>query len=625
MSIALWVLGISGEIVLAQPPEQSVVIALDELDRWLDTSPEGAGWRVYLESAKLRSQLALGTNANPEVVFEVLGRYAGDVPGLELPPFVEVRNALASWLAALPASPVDRLAAATRSAKSVFLVRTPSDLYRARLELGAAVERLEARLQGAGPEADGWRKYLKFEDLKNQLALPTPDLAVLDAIHVRFAAGYDGLGLVWFADVRQGLRRYLTTARLVGDAKLRGQYEQVLETLGQRLEAYRKAPGPEDAAGISAALGWLRDAGQAPWLVAAVQSQCSHPNLFLSVSDRLVAARLSRAVDDVSPVQDCILGTALYGTAHTVGRIEGRLVPSDEAGIVDLLFEGTSATENVGYHGPATIYSSGTTGIGARKRLFLNADGVSSLPTVSEAVTSSTIHGIDTGGRAMVERIAWKRAMRQKSLAEAIASEHAEARFNRRMDDEAEPLAARANDGFQKRFRQPLEDRKLFPESFRAVTTAQSLTLSLLTLGETGLGAPTAPPEVAGVADLTLRAHESSLNNLTAQALAGVVLDEKRFDEIAARYLALPARAGEGKDEENWSITFAPRQPVTVQFADGGFSVTIRGARYMNQGRDYPAMNVAARYRIEKTPQGFRAVRQGALEVYPPRAAPGSG
>ncbi len=623
--IALWAFGIGDEFVLAQNPEQPVIAALGELDRWLDSSPEAAGWRVYLDSAQLRTQLVLGAKADPEVVLRIRGRYAGDARGLDLPPFVEVRNALAVWLAALPAPPVERLVEAARSAKSIFLARTPSDLYWARLELAAAVERLETRLQGAGPEASGWRHYLKFEDLKGQLALPAPDLAALDAIHARFAAGYDGLGLVWFADVRQGLRRYLTTARLVGDAKLRGQYEQVLETLAQRLEAYQKAPGSEDAAGISAALGWLRDAGQAPWLVAAVQSQWSHPNVFITVSDRLVAARLSRTVDDVSPVQDCILGTALYGTAHTVGRIEGRLVPSYEAGIVDLLFQGTSATENVGYHGPATIHSSGTTHLGARKRLFLNADGVSSLPTVSEAVTSSTIHAIDTGGRAMVQRIAWKRAMRQKGLAEAIASEHAEARFNQRMDDEAEPLAARANDGFQKRFRRPLEDRKLFPESFRATTTPHSLTLSLLTLGETGLGAPTAPPEVAGAADLTLRTHESSLNNLSSAALAGVVLDEKRFDEIAAQYLALPARAGEGQDEENWSITFAPRQPVTVQFADGGFRVTIRGARYMNQGRDYPAMNVAARYRIETTPRGFRAVRQGALEVYPPRAAPGSG
>ena len=611
-------------IAVAVPPESRVAEVLAEAESWLQTSPEAPGWAAYLQTEVLRAQLAQGAQADWRAVMEILARYSADVPGVDTGPFVKVRNALADWLAAIYAPSRDELPQAAREAKRIFMRRTPTDLYEARLALHAAVERLESRLQAAGPEAERWRSYLKTEPLKAQLARAEPDLRELEDIHSRFAAGYDSLGLVCFADVRRALRGYVLTARLMADGTLRRQYESALDGLASHLQTYARTPAPEDAAGISRHLRWLGQAGQAPWLVAAVQRTLSHPNVYVTVSDRLVAARLSRSVDDVSPVEDCILGTRLYGTAHTSGQVRGVLVPCEEQALVDALFEGTSRTENVGYNGPATIYSSGNTALAARKRFYLNAEGVFALPAVSSAVTSTVIHQIDTGGRALVERIAWKRAFRQKALAEAIASDHAEQRFNYRMDQQADDLVARANRGFQERFRQPLDERGLFPEYFRASTTPETVTLVLMTTGATGLGAPTAPPDVPG-ADLTVRSHESSINNLAAAALAGVFLDERRFDEIATRLLGLPENKEKPPDEENWAITFADEQPVTVRFADGGLRITIRGKRYMNEGRQYEAMDVAAQYRIEKTPQGFRAVRQGDLEIYPPGFVPGTG
>lgn len=614
-----------GQIGWASSSESRVAEALGELEAWLQTSPEGPGWGAYLQTETLRAELARGPEARWQVVLEILSRHSADVPGLDAAPFVKVRNALAGWLASIYAPSSEALPQAARQAKAVFLRRTPADLYETRLALHAAVERLESRLQAAGPEAERWRSYLQTESLKAQLARAEPDYHELENIHRRFAAGYDSLGLVCFADVRRALRSYLLTARLMADTTLRKQYESALDGLAGHLEAYAQAPVPDRAAAIARLLQWLGDAGQAPWVLAAVQRTLSYPNVYVTVSSRLVAARLSRSIDDVSPVEDCILGTRLYGTAHTTGQVQGILVPCEEQALVDALFEGTSATENVGYNGPATIYSSASTALAARKRFYLNAEGVFGLPAVSSAVTSTVIRQIDTGGRALVERIAWKRALRQQALAEAIASDHAQERFNQRMDAQAGDLVARANRGFQERFRQVLDERGLFPEYFHASTTSEHATLVLMTTGSTGLGAPTAPPELPGSADLAVRTHESSINNLAAAALSGVFLDEKRFDEITTRLLGLPERKTDPQDEENWTITFADQQPVTVRFAEGGLQITIRGKRYMNEGRQYEAMEVTARYRIEKTPQGFRAVRQGELDIYPPGFVPGGG
>ena len=79
------------------------------------------------------------------------------------------------------------------------------------------------------------------------------------------------------------------------------------------------------------------------------------------------------------------------------------------------------------------------------------------------------------------------------------------------------------------------------------------------------------------------------------------------------------------EDGKPWAITFAPRQPISVSFADDGFKITIRGVKYYKGNDAYPAMNVSAVYKIEKSPKGFKAVRQGEIEVIPPGFVPGSG
>ena len=79
------------------------------------------------------------------------------------------------------------------------------------------------------------------------------------------------------------------------------------------------------------------------------------------------------------------------------------------------------------------------------------------------------------------------------------------------------------------------------------------------------------------------------------------------------------------EDGKPWAITFARRQPISVSFADDGFKIAIHGAQYYKGNAVYDGMNIAAAYKIEKTPKGFKAVRQGEIEVLPSDFVPGSG
>jgi len=531
--------------------------------------------------------------------------------------------------------PVDDLSTAVLAAKADFRPLTEADLRDAEAELRAALARLDARLKAAGPEADGWRSYLRWDAMQDELAREGgPDLRALDEIHAKYAAGHDGLGLVWFADVRRALQDYLITARLIGDPNLKAAYEQLLDALPGRLAAYREHPTAEKAAVLGSVLQWLAQARQAEGLVKDIRRHFSQPNLLAEISADVVAAGIAESMDEVEPVRDVILGTRIYGTGQITGELSVELIPSATHARIDSIFHGTVDSETIGYKGPARIFSDATTSLHTRKPILIDAEGVRALPASSNGTTHSTTKGIQAarGGR-FVERVAWKRTCKRKCEAEWIAARHAEQRANCRADQQARELVDRANKSFAEKFRKPLINRRLFPEQLLFTTTDTALHVTCLEAGPHDLGAPNLPPDTVDQPDLAVRVHESMVNHLAKGLFAGKVLEEERLQAHMIDLLGeLPERLRSDEQSEPWGITFARptsrapfNLPISVAFADSQFSVTIRGRRYRKGPKHYPGMNVTAVYKITETAEGFKAVRQAELQIFPPGFVPGSG
>lgn len=530
-----------------------------------------------------------------------------------------------------PPAVADQLPALTQAAKGTFVPRTPADLQQARAQLEAAVAALETRLATAGPEAADWRKYLIWDKLRQELTRPEgSDLAALDQIYARFAAGYDGLELVWFENVRDALRQYLNTARAIGDKDLPEQYRGLLDELTKRLEAYLRNPTPEDASAIATGLEWLQSAGQARQLVEAIRANFVRPNLFARVSSELIAASLVRAVDEIQPVEDCILDVAVFGTGYTKGQATAQLVPNQQRAQVDIVFLGKVDSNTIGYaERGVQVYSTGLTHINTRKPVFIDPERIWTAPTVGNAQTNSSINDIDAP-RRIIERIAWKRATRQQPLANSIAAEHAAQRAAVRSDEQGDPQIADANQRYQNRFRRRLFERNIYPQQLHFFSTTEALHAVGLEAGPADLGASTAPPPVAQPLDLTVQAHESLVNNMAEGIFGGAVLTEERFQANLTELLGeMPERLRRDTNGgEPWTITFARRQPISVAFpGNNQFAVTVRGRAYeRGEGEDrerYPGMNVTATYQIQQTPEGAKAIRQGDLAIYPPGFQPG--
>ena len=626
LAVGAVVLGIAGN-ALAQCGSADIPSPVHELKAWLAASAKAGETCKSLPVEQLRGELDKGNQADWGTVAGILVECSRSEcrDGIEL---ARVRRALETWLGELPPPDFGDLAAACRSAKGAFRPNDKDDLARVRSELALAVERLDARLKAAGETGEGWRAYLKWDTLQEQLTGPSdPDLAVLNSLYAAYDGGYEGLRLIWFDDVRLALRQYLYTARAIGNSKLAGQYDSLLEELAKRVEAYGVSSSAADALVIGQAIQWLHDAGQAGWLVSAIRLKSLRPNMLTQVSARFIRAAMSRDIDETEPVRDCILGTDVHATAHTVGRLDVELGVAEDHALIHVLMSGTAESDGVGYNGPVRIYNSGTTRISARKTIVADAEHVRALPAVTDATTSTTIHDIQSNkGRQLVEKFAWKRASRQKCEAEWIAARHAEERVDRRVDRESDELVGRAEEAYQTKFRTPLGERKLLPEDMRISSTEAYVSVVSVQAGPFDLAAASEPPALGGEPDLAVRVHESMVRNLASGALSGMLLEEERVLSTVTDLLgSLPEELVPDEESEPWGVTFSRRTPIEVSFSEGQFKVTVRGRKFARGETEYTGMNISAVYKIEKTDAGFRAVRQGELEIVPPGSTPDSG
>ncbi len=511
------------------------------------------------------------------------------------------------------------LAVACREAKSSITDLTAADLARTRGELQAAAARLDERLKTAGPVGEQWREYLRWDRLQAILAAAEPDLEAIDEVHNRFLTGIEGLNLVWFADVRQALRQYRLQARSIGRPTFAQECGLQLDRLAGLVEAYRAAPAAQTASEMSEALEWLADRGQAEAIVERVRGELSHPNLYVEVSAGLVSAALSRPVDDVGPVRETIVGTDVHGVGHTVGAVTAELVPADEYAEIQAVLRGRIDLDSIGYNGPARIYGRAKTDVVGRLAFRLNAERFWAEPPQTQATTDTTVDSVcAVRGGMLVACIAQRQAAKKECQAEWESSRKAERRVNRRMLDEAEEPLRLVRDVFVNKFRRPLNARKLFPPLLKFRTTREALLVTAMQAGPYHLAAPAPPPEPPVGGDLTVRMHESMVNNFAESAFGATVVNTARMKSMAVSFLGeVPKEMEAQMQDTDWSIILPRRQPVVVGFGDGQIRVTMRPRAFRSGGQTFSGLDITALYTVARREDGFHAVRQGAVVFHP--------
>jgi hypothetical protein len=192
------------------------------------------------------------------------------------------------------------------------------------------------------------------------------------------------------------------------------------------------------------------------------------------------------------------------------------------------------------------------------------------------------------------------------------------------MDNEASPMLSKANTAFAEKVSRPLVLFDQFPRLFQLSTTPDHLYLKATQSADDRFGAPSPPPEAPAGALMTLRVHESMLNNILAGFLAGRTVVQHDLEQTAMEYVGrIPDEIEPDEEKEPWSLTFAAPDPITLRIDDNQAAITVRGDAYTKGNKRFEAMYITAHYKILPSHRGFKAIRQGELQIFPPGYVPG--
>ena len=589
----------------ALSPRDETTVAVRELHRWLNKYPNGPRWRRFVRSDDLLRELKRGEAADSGVVGQILQRYDSGAAGLDKRQFVAVREAMRKWVSQLDPSTLDELSQQVRDAADQFRPVTDADVAAARKSLEKALGDLQKWLAtGTASDRAGWTDHLKLAELKTlATADGKPNIQVLTRIMRRFYQDDKGLEITKFLVLRQAVRRYRDMV-LFDDPALKKAYFDQLNELASRLEAFQKSGSSADRAAIGQLLGWLDRAGQAGSVVSAVTRPFSYPNLHVQASQGFVAAGFKDKVDQVSAINETILGTPVRGQSHTRGTISAQLVPNDQRAAIRLLLVGSAASDNVGYSRGVRIYSSGHTRIRASKLLYLDGErlltdgGLTAVPATADCDTDSHLRSV-AANCGLVRRIAWKRASRSQGAAEREASRKAERRIAQRVDKRARGFIADARDRFRDRVRGPLRRRDALPQKFQFRSSATELLGRILQSNRRQVAASSGPPRLTGAPDVSFRLHETAVGNFTESLVGGrVVTDGDIRTLLEENDREVPEALS--PDGDPWSITFVSEQPIVVDFGKEGVRIALRGRRFTRDGTGInDHVEISATYQIE--------------------------
>ena len=500
-------------------------------------------------------------------------------------------------------------------------------LVEASAHLHKSLKPLDALLSESKSGVD-WRAYLDWSALEAQAdAGQNLDTSVLLKLYRRFNANENGLEMYQFVTVRRALAAAIEVAVAATNDQAAETYTKRIQKLSGLVSKAAKEKTPKSLDGVGPLLARLVESRQAPGLVTKIRSAVVRPNLYMSVDESLLSSAVDRVVDRTSPVNEVVLGTPVRGTGHTSGTVFLDFLPSSQRAVTQLSFQATNLASTRSTKGPVTICSEGLTELLAQKRIYIDDERVWADPTIASASTQTRMTGIGIKsrfGKNVIRRVASKKVSQLKPKIEAISERRAQERVRREFESETAGAIGQASQDYENKFRRPLKARGWYPELLRMSTTNEELTVVGRKALRDQIAAFTDPPKADNDTILSVRVHETLVNNASEITLAGRTITQEFVEEqLKERNGELPESLTSDPDQPPWSITFAKRKPVEINTNDGSFKLTIRGSRYTSGDRSFPAMDIWVAYKIESSSDKIRLVRDGEVQIYPPGFVPG--
>ena len=133
---------------------------------------------------------------------------------------------------------------------------------------------------------------------------------------------------------------------------------------------------------------------------------------------------------------------------------------------------------------------------------------------------------------------------------------------------------AKSNQQLKERFRNPLVRRGQLPRVYFS-SSSDHIYVTAIQASGAQLAAQTAAPAIVGKPQISIRLHESLVNNFAAGTLAGEKIGQPELEKFAKDFLGeVPERLKPDPGKEEWTITFADEDPLIFKVTEGGVMVT---------------------------------------------------
>lgn len=628
--------------------------SLDELDAWVGPGTKGDKWRTYLRSEELRGQMALGADADLATVAAVLRRYQSGIAGLEKRRFTEVRRELQQWLDALVAHSDQDLSSLTWMLRGEHQPMIDERFAPVREELRKRAQALQRAIDRSNT-SQRWKDYLRWDLLEphfhDDVTINRQSLEDLDAVLRRFRSNQPGLETPVFARTAEAIERYRELAFWNALAQRRDTgpiYETYVKRLQEQLRRHLEDPTIETTRKVGSALGMVDHLGQSPWLVEAVRSRYSQPNIVAEVSVEAIN-EIAEPIHDSRPVRDCVLGAAVRGTAFTDGEVNVVSFDSPDEIQLEIQLAGHITTQTVGYKKPVQVRTTGHTNYSAYKRLMISDKRFHATTAHVSAKTKNHTRSVrKTGGdfgRKLIEKIAWKKVCQKKGQSERIAASKARRRVSQNFDERVVTALTRGRVRYDEKLRLPLIRRGLASAETHFTSTPDRLLAQLSLATGKQITTDVSPPAKDVQNHVSVQVHESAINNFMPFVLSGVSLKQDTADEPTRLEGDVPpwlkklAGANNGKQSPSplkvspeeppaadeqfkpFELVFNSEHPASVRFDENRLTVRLRFA-VLKTGLDEaekPLDNwdFLVSYEVAQRDNTVVLTRVGDIEVFP--------
>lgn len=583
--------------------------SLHRLEFWLGTGANADGWRRFLYLNQLDAQSALGDRAEIHMLQQVLQRFESRVNGLDHVHFQTVRANIHNHIqfligrnavdidAALSSAkyqPISRAKVVELQQRALLEYQFLVGYYRTKMFSRARAELLfelktddainllkEIDMAVLMPDANS-ENQLSDEDRKAKRSEWLTRLrAVTNAINDQNL----NLNDHYYASTQIALDRFVRIYFYATDPSTPRVFERELKTIQENLASLNDPTQRSKHAILGNSLGWMQSTAQMPELISIIRAKHSLPNLYVSISSKLINTVATRPVNQTQPVNEVILGRLSQGWAYTHGNVTMDLIHDPYQAHVNVHFLSSIHSDTYTRQGKITAFTESNGLLEARRSIYANVAGFFAGSTSASANMHTNFLGTDSRFR-IVQKIADKTYWRDKYAAEGIASRRAETRILNEFTAETDTALADGSSRYAELVEKVEPFGQWIPEAYLSTTHAK-VVVTGHKANAFDLAANDSPVTSFVVPDVGVQLHETFLTNYLTPLFANKTMTNQQMADRIYELGSQPPEGLEPEDEDDvFSITFAQIQPIRVQFDDDRLTVSVTGRRFARGGRN---------------------------------------